>query len=109
MQKKAAKTDIGAEIIKGERRFKGLRHISSSLKAKLVDISNIEQIAEQLAKEEQIDFYSRCTEYLGLYSTRKKLQLGVYADRSKAFSHLSQRGYTTEQIQFAIESQLAAE
>ncbi|EGQ9744213.1 recombinase A [Vibrio parahaemolyticus] len=103
LQIKAEKTDLSTEIKKGERSHKGLRAIKYALKAKLVDVSRIDVVANHLANEGQIDFYARCHECLVSYEAKKSLDLENYQDRTKAFSHLNQRGYSSEEIKFAFE------
>ncbi len=103
MQIKAEKTDVAAEIKKGERKNKGLRAIKAALQAKKVDVSNIEKIADELARNDEIDFYERGKDYLAIYVNKKRLDISDYNDKSKAYGHLNQRGYSSEEIKFAFE------
>ncbi len=98
IQLKAEKTDVEKELIKMARKGKGLKAIKATLQAKQVDTSGINELAEKLAMEETIDFYTSCLEAL----QKKDYDLSDFKQRSKAYAFLAQRGFDSEQIKFAI-------
>lgn len=102
MQLKANKVDLASEIIKGERRHKGLRAIKLQLKAKQVDVSNLSIIANELARNDEIDFFAKCLECLVSYIKKKRLDLDAFKDKTRLYAHLSQRGYSSEEIKYGM-------
>ncbi|HHB1595996.1 TPA: RecX family transcriptional regulator, partial [Vibrio campbellii] len=109
IQVKAEKTDVKAEIVKMSRRGKGLRFITQVLKSKLVDVSNIEKLANELALDGDVDFYQIATSELSKYASKRRLNLKEYSDKSKAFKYLLDRGFTTDQINYGLDELLKTE
>ncbi|NYU23880.1 RecX family transcriptional regulator [Vibrio parahaemolyticus] len=109
IQVKAEKTDVKAEIVKMSRRGKGLRFITQVLKSKLVDVSNIEKLANELALDGDVDFYQIATSELSKYASKRRLNLKEYSDKSKAFKYLLERGFTTDQINYGLDELLKTE
>lgn len=95
---KAEKADLEKEVLKYARKGKGMTVIRQELRQRKIDITDLDALVETLANSEQIDFYSSCLEQL----EKKSYDLSVHKERSKAYAMLSRKGFSSEEIQFAI-------
>ena len=99
MQLKAEKTDLETALLKLARKGKGLQLIKMELKSKLVDVSGIDEIVYRLVDNGELDFYDSCLSML----VKKSYDLADFKERSKAYGYLSQKGFSSEEIKYAIE------
>ncbi|GEM80318.1 hypothetical protein VSU01S_25630 [Vibrio superstes NBRC 103154] len=95
---KAEKADLEKEVLKYARKGKGLTLIRQELRQRKIDISELDTVVERLINDEQIDFYSSCLEQL----QKKKYDLSTHSERGKAYAMLSRKGYSSEEIKFAL-------
>ena len=95
---KAQKADIEKEVLKLARKGKGLIVIRQELRQRKIDISDLEAVVNRLTESEQVDFFQQCLEQL----EKKAYDLTNRKERSKAYGMLSRKGYSSEEIQFAL-------
>lgn len=99
---KASKVDLMVEIPKYAKKGKGLKFITNHLRSLKVDVSNIDAIVGELVLNGRLDFFSSAVHVLSKYVTKKNVDLATYQGRSAAYSHLSSKGFCSEEIKFAI-------
>lgn len=95
---KAEKADLEKEVLKYVRKGKGMTVIRQELRQRKIDITDLDALVETLINAEQIDFYSACLEQL----EKKSYDLSTHKERSKAYAMLSRKGFSSEEIQFAM-------
>lgn len=95
---KAAKADLEKEVLKYVRKGKGLTVIRQELKQRKIDITDLDTLIEQACSDGRIDFYASCLELL----QKKSYDLNDYKERSKAYAMLSRKGFSAEEIKFAM-------
>ena len=96
---KAAKADIEKEILKYVRKGKGLTVIRQELRQRKIDTTDLEAVVDRLISSEEIDFYSSCLEQL----EKKNHDLKSHKERGKAYAMLSRKGFSSDEIKFAME------
>ncbi|WP_162063956.1 RecX family transcriptional regulator [Vibrio taketomensis] len=96
---KAEKADLEKEVLKYARKGKGLTVIRQELRQRKIDITELDALVERLINREQLDFYSSC---LGQLS-KKSYDLSVHNERSKAYAMLSRKGFSSDEIRFAMD------
>ncbi|MCL1145724.1 RecX family transcriptional regulator [Shewanella sp. 10N.261.52.F9] len=97
---KADKADLAKEIIKLYNKGKGESLILQELRLRLIDISNFEQTLYQLSLNGEVDFYQSCKAELA----KKRFDLSDYKQKSKAYAYLSRKGFNSDEIKEAIQS-----
>ena len=95
---KAEKIDLEQEILKYQRKGKGVLFIKQALKQKKVNITEFDSILDSLIQSEQVDFFDTCLQQL----IKKKYNINDHKERGKAYAMLSRKGFSSEQIQFAF-------
>jgi len=90
----AEKAELGPEIIKLYRKGKGQTLILNELKQRLIDVSEFEETLYQLELAGDIDFYQSCKDQLA----KKNYDLSDYKEKSKAYSYLARKGFTSDEI-----------
>ncbi|CAM2958485.1 RecX family transcriptional regulator [Vibrio rarus] len=95
---KADKVDLKKELLKYARKGKGLTVIRQELTLRKVDITDLERYVSQAITEGDIDFYASCLEQL----QKKAYDLNDFKQRSKAYAMLSRKGFSSEEIKFAL-------
>ncbi|NOI93579.1 MULTISPECIES: RecX family transcriptional regulator [Vibrio] len=98
IQIKAEKADLEKEVLKYARKGKGLTAIQQELKQRQIDTSELSALIDRLINEEQLDFYSSCLEQL----QKKSYDLNDHKERSKAYAMLSRKGFSSDEIKFAL-------
>ena len=98
IQIKAEKADLEKEVLKYARKGKGLTAIQQELKQRQIDTSELSALIVRLINEEQLDFYSSCLEQLH----KKSYDLNDHKERSKAYAMLSRKGFSSDEIKFAL-------
>jgi len=98
LQIKAEKADLEKEVLKYARKGKGLTAIQQELKQRQIDTSELSALVDRLINEEQLDFYSSCLEQL----QKKSYDLNDHKERSKAYAMLSRKGFSSDEIKFAL-------
>ncbi|RKF18110.1 RecX family transcriptional regulator [Alginatibacterium sediminis] len=96
---KAVKANLGNEIQKLARKGKGSRLIQQQLKQKKICLDEYDETLATLELTGEVDFFQSASDVL----SKKKFVLSEFSGKNKAYAYLSSRGYTTEQIKFAIE------
>ncbi len=92
---KAEKADLSSEIMKLYRKGKGQTLILHELKQQLIDVTEFEETIYRLTLAGDIDFYQSCSNQLA----KKNYDLSDYKEKSKAYSYLSRKGFTSDEIQ----------
>ncbi|RJX68396.1 recombinase A [Vibrio sinensis] len=95
---KAEKADLEKEVLKYARKGKGMTVIRQELRQRKIDTTDLDVLVEKLINAEQIDFYGACLEQL----EKKPYDLSTHKERSKAYAMLSRKGFSSEEIQFAM-------
>ncbi|PMG92252.1 RecX family transcriptional regulator [Vibrio breoganii] len=95
---KAEKADLEKEVLKYVRKGKGLTVIRQELKQRKIDISDLDTFIEQAINSGEIDFFTSCLEQLH----KKSYDLNDFKKRSKAYAMLSRKGFSSEEIKFAL-------
>lgn len=95
---KAEKADLEKEVLKYVRKGKGLTVIRQELKQRKIDTSNLDAFIEQATNTGKIDFFSSCLEQLH----KKSYDLNDFKERSKAYAMLSRKGFSSEEIKYAL-------
>ncbi|WP_286299617.1 regulatory protein RecX [Vibrio apostichopi] len=98
IQIKAEKADLEKEVLKYARKGKGLTAIQQELRQRQIDTSELSSLIDRLINEEQLDFYSSCLEQL----QKKSYDLKDHKERSKAYAMLSRKGFSSDEIKFAL-------
>ncbi|PMG46777.1 recombinase A [Vibrio lentus] len=98
IQIKAEKADLEKEVLKYARKGKGLTAIQQELRQRKIDTTELPQLVDRLINEEQLDFYSSCLEQL----QKKSYDLKDHKERSKAYAMLSRKGFSSDEIKFAL-------
>lgn len=98
LELKAAKADLEKEVLKYARKGKGLTVIRQELRQRKIDTDELDTLIDRLSREDQIDFNTSCLEQL----QKKSYDLGDYKERSKAYAMLSRKGFSSEEIKFAM-------
>ncbi|MEZ8881300.1 RecX family transcriptional regulator [Vibrio lentus] len=98
IQIKAEKADLEKEVLKYARKGKGLTAIQQELRQRKIDTAELPQLVDRLINEEQLDFYSSCLEQL----QKKSYDLKDHKERSKAYAMLSRKGFSSDEIKFAL-------
>ena len=98
IQIKAEKADLEKEVLKYARKGKGLTAIQQELRQRQIDTSELSTLIDRLINEEQLDFYSSCLEQL----QKKSYDLNDHKERSKAYAMLSRKGFSSDEIKFAL-------
>lgn len=98
IQIKAEKADLEKEVLKYARKGKGLTAIQQELRQRQIDTSELSTLINRLINEEQLDFYSSCLEQL----QKKSYDLNDHKERSKAYAMLSRKGFSSDEIKFAL-------
>ncbi|TKE96161.1 recombinase A [Vibrio kanaloae] len=98
IQIKAEKADLEKEVLKYARKGKGMTAIQQELRQRKIDTSELSSLVDRLVNEEQLDFYSSCLEQL----QKKSYDLNDHKERSKAYAMLSRKGFSSEEIKFAL-------
>jgi len=91
---KAEKAELDTEIIKLYRKGKGQTVILNELKQRLIDVSEFEEKLYQLELAGDIDFYQSCKDQLA----KKSYDLSDYKEKSKAYTYLARKGFTSDEI-----------
>ena len=94
----AKNIDLEKEIIKYARKGKGVTVIRQELRQRKIDITELDTLLEKLIQTEEIDFYASCLAQLEKKSYNLKLQ----KERAKAYAMLSRIGFSSQEIQFAM-------
>ncbi|MCK6261745.1 RecX family transcriptional regulator [Vibrio sp. ZSDE26] len=95
---KAAKADVEKEVLKYVRKGKGMTVIRQELRQRKIDTDELDTIVDRLIAAEEIDFYSSCLEQL----EKKNYDLKTHKERSKTYAMLSRKGFSSEEIKFAM-------
>ncbi len=95
---KVEKADLEKEVLKYARKGKGLTVIRQELRMRKIDIADLETVVEKAINEDMIDFYSSCLEQL----QKKNYDLTTHKERSKAYAMLTRKGFSSEEVKFAI-------
>lgn len=95
---KAAKADLEKEVLKYVRKGKGLTVIRQELRQRKIDITDLDALIDKLIHDEEVDFYSSCLEQL----EKKGYDVSHHKERSKAYAMLSRKGFSSEEIKFAL-------
>lgn len=95
---KAEKADLEKEVMKYVRKGKGLTVIRQELRQRKIDITDLDDLVERLVNAEEIDFYTNCLEQL----QKKSYDLKTHKERSKAYAMLSRKGFSSEEIKYAM-------
>ncbi|MGC9461365.1 RecX family transcriptional regulator [Vibrio genomosp. F10] len=95
---KAEKADLEKEVLKYVRKGKGLTVIRQELRQRKIDVTDLDALIGKLVESGEIDFYSACLEQL----EKKSYDLNIHKERSKAYAMLSRKGFSSEEIQFAL-------
>lgn len=90
--------DVEKEIIKYARKGKGMTVIRQELRQRKIDISSLETVVEKLIQAQEIDFYGACLAQL----EKKSYNLKLHKERAKAYAMLSRKGFSSQEIQFAM-------
>ncbi|WP_373954156.1 RecX family transcriptional regulator [Vibrio pomeroyi] len=98
IQIKADKADLEKEVLKYARKGKGLTAIQQELRQRQIDTTELSSLIDRLINEEQLDFYSSCLEQL----QKKSYDLNDHKARSKAYAMLSRKGFSSDEIKFAL-------
>lgn len=98
IQIKADKADLEKEVLKYARKGKGLTAIQQELRQRQIDTTELSTLIDRLINEEQLDFYSSCLEQL----QKKSYDLNDHKERSKAYAMLSRKGFSSDEIKFAL-------
>lgn len=98
LELKAEKADLEKEVLKYARKGKGLTVIRQELRQRKIDITELDALVEKLIHADQLDFYSACLEQL----SKKSYDLAAHSERSKAYAMLSRKGFSSDEIQFAM-------
>ncbi|MCG9552762.1 RecX family transcriptional regulator [Vibrio sp. Isolate31] len=98
IQIKAEKADLEKEVLKYAKKGKGLTVIKQELRQRQIDICELSSLIERLINEDQLDFYSSCLEQL----QKKSYDLNDQKERSKAYAMLSRKGFSSDEIKFAL-------
>ncbi|TCN85720.1 regulatory protein [Vibrio crassostreae] len=98
IQIKADKADLEKEVLKYARKGKGLTAIQQELRQRQIDTTELSSLIDRLINEEQLDFYSSCLEQL----QKKSYDLNDHKERSKAYAMLSRKGFSSDEIKFAL-------
>ncbi len=98
IQIKADKADLEKEVLKYARKGKGLTAIQQELRQRQIDTTELASLIDRLINEEQLDFYSSCLEQL----QKKSYDLNDHKERSKAYAMLSRKGFSSDEIKFAL-------
>ncbi|CAK3925564.1 recombinase A [Vibrio sp. 10N.286.51.C3] len=98
IQIKAEKADLEKEVLKYARKGKGLTAIQQELKQRQIDTTELSSLIDRLINEEQLDFYASCLEQL----QKKSYDLNDHKERSKAYAMLSRKGFSSDEIKFAL-------
>jgi len=97
---KADKADLSTEIIKLFNKGKGETLILQELKQRLIDVSDFEDTLYQLTLTGDVDFYQSCKNELA----KKRYDLSNYKEKSKAYAYLSRKGFGSDEIKEAMNS-----
>ncbi|MFV8385551.1 RecX family transcriptional regulator [Vibrio parahaemolyticus] len=100
LELKAEKVDLTKEVLTYARKGKGLTAIRIELRNRKVDVSSLDECVSELINNEQLDFYANCLQQL----EKKRFDLNDYQEKSKAYGYLSRRGYSTDEIKYALEA-----
>ncbi|MGF1755155.1 RecX family transcriptional regulator [Vibrio makurazakiensis] len=95
---KAEKADLEKEVLKYARKGKGLTVIRQELRQRKIDITELDTIVERASREGTIDFYASCLEQL----QKKGYDISDYKERNKAYAMLTRKGFSSEEIKFAM-------
>ena len=95
---KAEKADLEKEILKCVRKGKGMTVSRQELRQRKIDITDLDVLVETLITAEAIDFYESCLEQL----QKKSYNLKLHKERSKAYTTLSRKGFSSDEIKFAM-------
>ncbi|CAK2036511.1 regulatory protein [Vibrio crassostreae] len=98
IQIKAEKADLEKEVLKYARKGKGLTAIQQELKQRQIDTTELSSLIDRLINEEQLDFYASCLEQL----QKKSYDLKDHKERSKAYAMLTRKGFSSDEIKFAL-------
>lgn len=99
LELKAETVDLEKEVMKYARRGKGLIAIRSEFIKRKVNIESLDECVNRLINEEGLDFYDNCLKQL----SQKAYDLKDYRDRGKAYGMLSRKGYSSDEIKYALE------
>jgi regulatory protein len=95
---KADKADLSTEIVKLFNKGKGKTLILHELKQRLIDVTDFEDTVYRLSLADDIDFYLSCKNELA----KKRYDLSDYKDKAKAYSYLSRKGFSSDEIKQAM-------
>ncbi len=95
---KAQNVDLEKEILKYAQKGKGITRIRQELRQRKIDITQLETLIEKLTHTQEIDFYASCLAQL----EKKSFNLTLQKERAKAYAMLSRKGFSSEEIQFAM-------
>ncbi|WP_237333201.1 RecX family transcriptional regulator [Vibrio anguillarum] len=98
LEMKAAKADLKTELLKIARKGKGITVIKQELRQRKIDITEIDRLVDSLVQSGDIDFYQSCLEQL----ERKDFDVSNRKERSKAYAMLMRKGFSSEEIHFAL-------
>ncbi|MEZ8823018.1 RecX family transcriptional regulator [Vibrio amylolyticus] len=95
---KAEKADVEKEVLKYARKGKGLVVIRQELRQRKIDITDLDATVDKLIEAEEIDFYSSCLAQL----EKKPYDLKIHKERAKAYAMLTRKGFSSDEIKFAL-------
>jgi regulatory protein len=98
LELKAAKADLSKEITKYARKGKGLNSIRMELINRKIDISYLQVTVQRLVDNGDVDFYESCVSIM----RKKGYDLDNRKERQKAYSYLYSKGFSSEEIKYAI-------
>ncbi|HIF9080913.1 TPA: RecX family transcriptional regulator [Photobacterium damselae] len=96
---KGQNANLRNEIIKLAKKLKGAALIRRELSMKHIDVSEFDQIIDELTQSGEIDFYANCITLLA----KKRYDLTDYKEKNKAYAYLSSHGFSSDEIKCAFE------
>ncbi len=97
---KGAKANPEREVINYARKGKGLSVIKLELRKRKVDTSNLDSIIKRLISSGELDFYNSCLQQL----KKKYDRIDNSKDRSNAYGMLMRKGFSSDEIKYALEA-----
>lgn len=98
VQVKGSKANVESEVMKLARKLKGMSVISSTLRLKCIDVSELSEIVSKLENSGELNFFENAKERL----QKKRYDLSSQKGRTSAYAHLATNGFTSEQIKYAM-------
>lgn len=98
-QIKGSNTELEPAILKLAKKGKGVKLIKSELRSKFVDVDDFDNVVRDIIESGEFDFYESALHIL----KKKKYDLTNYNEKSKAYGHLASKGFSGDEIKYAIE------